>query len=138
MNQRVQGVSQGSLQAAVAPLPLCLTAAGDDAGAATQPDPPSTSYAQMPLRMAGAEVAELRMSVGWSQADLARRIAYSQRQVSRWERGQQPVSQEACLAILRAVVVARQASEDTRRARYYLRRWLRETSDLIISTIGLG
>lgn len=135
MNQHVGG----SMHAAGAPHTLlALGCASATDGTDAEPDPPSTSFAQMPLRMAGAEVAELRLSVGWSQADLARQIAYSQRQVSRWERGQQPVSQEACVAILRAVALARMATEDTRRARYYLRRWLRETSDLIISTIGLG
>lgn len=133
MNQRVRG----SIHAAVAPHPLQVSGdASDDPSDSL--DPSSASYAQMPRRMTGGEVAELRLSVGWSQADLASQIAYSQRQVSRWERGQQAVSQEACVAILRAVAAARHADEDTRRARYYLRRWLRETSDLIISTIGLG
>lgn len=101
-------------------------------------DPPGASYRSMPLRMAGTEIVELRVSVGWSQADLAARIAYSQRQVSRWERGEQLVSQEACAAILQAVTDAQAANEETRLARYYLRRWLQQTRLTVLAKVGLG
>lgn len=112
----------------------------DEFAACCDADAPGASYCSMPLHMAGTEIIELRQSVGWSQSDLAAHIAYSQRQVSRWERGQQLVSQEACAAIMRAVAEAHLSMEAQRLSRYQLRRWMRGLHDathVAMSKLGL-
>ncbi len=40
----------------------------------------------MPFTLTGAQIRELRLSVGVTQADLARRLGYSRYAISKWER----------------------------------------------------
>lgn len=69
-------------------------------------DAPGESYHRMPLHMLGDELAMLRAAAGLSQADLARQAGYSQRQVSRWERGDQRICLEAERALLSVLSAA--------------------------------
>lgn len=67
------------------------------------------------------EMIAFRVALGWSQADLARRIGYAQSQVSRWESGRAAIPRDAAAAILAVMTTERDLVREMRSAYRRLR-----------------
>jgi len=65
-----------------APLPALLAGAGEEKRSAprvpTRPPPPRRTLTAMPIPLTGSQVRQARLTQGWSQQELARRVGKSQ------------------------------------------------------------